>query len=422
MKRTNSKSWITPFPFYSMTVIILISCSGYGEKSETPAAAVTASATQVEVGGLIDFNAAGSSYNDLSWTINDEPLDSCAGIELCTVQMSTAGSFEIIVEASIDKSSKHASVLVDVVAKPVVLNKTAVAVTTAVAPVNAYSANATWISAYDAPTQAAIHAGQLAESQVSTTASPLVFWVDANLSSSMFTDPSCATPASLGNAIACWKDRSPHHINATATSAPVWTASQLNSKPTMVFDYTASQYFIAHGVASVVTTESTIFMVARSTASVATNQMRGNVMLSMHDSTASYANILRLGVSPTASGVYPNTIFLATADVEYDSTLTGVTNNPYLFRMNLSNSANSTTYLTAASGSPQLLSWTQGTPGAITSLVSADTFSIGQEYDPGASVSDFFKGDIAEILVYNKTLTSGQISVVEAYLVAKWIP
>jgi len=56
----------------------------------------------------------------------------------------------------------------------------------------------------------------------------------------------------------------------------------------------------------------------------------------------------------------------------------------------------------------------------LNSLKSADSLSIGQEYDKNLSRGNFWDGYIGEIMIYDKALSDTERSVVEAYLLKKW--
>ena len=82
--------------------------------------------------------------------------------------------------------------------------------------------------------------------------SHLVLWLDADDTSTLFTDSSCTTSASSGNTIACWQDKSGSGSHVTQISGdcaeqeagtqtcnlPTYTIDQFNARDALVFDRT----------------------------------------------------------------------------------------------------------------------------------------------------------------------------------------
>lgn len=415
-------------------MVLLVGCGSYGNEGKTddPEAILTVSATEIQAGSSVHLDASKSIYESLEWTIDGAVLSSCSG-DLCDLTLTSVGNFEIGITASSKSSesvsiaTKTTSVLITVTPAPVVkIASTALTSSSTVNP-NAYDPNAPWIAEYDIPTKVAIHAKKLNHDQVLTTTSPLVLRLDASAATTLFTDSACSlnAAASLGNAIGCWKDLSPNHNNATTSASykPIWAGNQLNNQPTVVFDRAFSQYMSADGVMTSIDNSSTIFVVSRSTNTSSANRWQ-NIIFSIHKSTNSYDNILRLGISATTAASDPNSVYFAVGSaVEKGSTLTGVTANPYVFRINASEASLAEVFVTSAGGNTQQLYWSDGTGTAnVSNLSTADKFSIGQEYDPGPTTSDFFKGDVAELIIYNQVINNTLAAQVEAYLTAKWIP
>lgn len=94
-----------------------------------------------------------------------------------------------------------------------------------------YHPQAAWILEYDAVTQAAIHAGKLSRDDITTTASPLLLWLDAGDTSTITKDGS--------DLVSQWDDKSPHGnhvVQGTASLQPTYRSSGLGqSLPSVEF-------------------------------------------------------------------------------------------------------------------------------------------------------------------------------------------
>lgn len=117
-------------------MLFLAGCSSYGDKTEKAEAILTSSNTTITVGDTVQLDGSQSVYNTIAWTINGEVLDFCGSSSVCDLQMNTAGSFEITIEATKD-STATASVLIQVNAKTSEASKTVSATTSSSSTVTA---------------------------------------------------------------------------------------------------------------------------------------------------------------------------------------------------------------------------------------------------------------------------------------------
>lgn len=63
----------------------------------------------------------------------------------------------------------------------------------------------------------------------------VVTWFDANDNSTVFTDTGCSNQASTGQTVKCWENKYDGTSNATTNSGPTYSANQLNGNPVMTF-------------------------------------------------------------------------------------------------------------------------------------------------------------------------------------------
>lgn len=97
--------------------LALAGCGGYGSSSaaSTEAAAIlSADKVSAVVGDQIHFDATGSVYDTISWTLNGAPVTDCSDVQ-CSVTMSSEGSFEVAINLkTAGNSNDRASLIVSV--------------------------------------------------------------------------------------------------------------------------------------------------------------------------------------------------------------------------------------------------------------------------------------------------------------------
>ncbi len=216
-------------------------------------------------------------------------------------------------------------------------------------------------------------------------------WLDSSDLSTITKDGS--------NKISQWNDKSGlgnHATQGTGTKQPTWTASQLNSKPTVYFDNTdtlavssASLYAVANG-------GNTCFAVAKnSNASGVTDYV-------WHMSEAGSGRNY-LAYLPTEGSIRSQSRTLDSNGVSYTTSV----NNAYQV---IRTRRSGTTQAIAVNGSAE----TTNAFGADEDGV--DAFYLGSR----ANIDSFLDGYIAEILIYSRVLSSHEIALVERYLANKW--
>lgn len=208
-----------------------------------------------------------------------------------------------------------------------------------------------------------------------------------------------ATTTSLG-AVASWPDKSGSGNNATQATGgqqPVNTSSILNGKNVLLFTAASSQtLLLPSALYAIPNAANTIFAVAkRNTETAAQNEI---ICFS------------QTGVTRTNQIVYSATsgnIMYRNNGAGTDLTLTGAVNTNYQIIYG------------RHSGATQAISINNGievTNSSGANVATTDIAAIGSSQ--GTTL--YLNGGIAEILIYNRSLSVAEINQVESYLSAKW--
>jgi hypothetical protein len=247
-----------------------------------------------------------------------------------------------------------------------------------------------------------IKEAKLKSAKALTLASPvastsnLVMWLDT-VSEKSFNDNEEVNGTS---AITTWYDLNPHattYNNATAVSSPQYVSSAINGMPALRFNG-SSNYFTFNGTPLASNSSYTVFVVEQRRASGAQlfigggNASANNVLIlgygaNTNITIAQYANDYHYTIAGYSSPIPRMHTFLFKSGVGKNYYLNGQVQSPY-----------------DAAASP-----TQG-------LTSYNNAYLGRYPD----ASNFFNGDIAEVIMFNKALTNTERSGVESYLSAKW--
>ena len=197
----------------------------------------------------------------------------------------------------------------------------------------------------------------------------------------------------------------------------------------LAFDGT-NDYVNVDGLSSVFSTDSAFSLVfwfkCLNVGHVGGDDEHKEIIFSAHDSTNSYANILRLGINPNNDSSPIGGIFVVdnsgnttiyTDNGSADSGTKYFNNGKWhhLVLTNASGAGNTTSnvYIDGV----QLTNYYTTSGGSDTNTLDvqwsdADKFSIAQEYDGSAAVSDNFFGNISEVAIYNSALTINQIKTI----------
>jgi hypothetical protein len=220
--------------------------------------------------------------------------------------------------------------------------------------------------------------------------SNLLLWLDANDSTKITKDAS--------NNVTVWTDKSSNAYSCVngGSPTPQYSATGLNSKPTMVIDATKFG-FKCNTISLTGGRNLSIFIVAQQSSTA-----NAFYLLDLNGT----AGRLTLNANATAQNFW----FRQGA---VTSTLsTSPTTNQYIsFILNSGVVAPTRLYLNGVA--------TGGTTTAyIAQDITATAFAIGQAYTSPAITN--FSGNVSEVLIYSRTLNEEERGVVEAYLKNKW--
>ena len=228
-----------------------------------------------------------------------------------------------------------------------------------------------------------------------TVRNGLQLWLDANDSTTLFTNNDCATGGSPsnGNSIACWKDKSGTGNHAIAGTAPTYTTGAQNSKAVLTFD--GASTYLTSSTLTLPTTAS-IFAVASPGATsgfknIITNNL--NFFLGAGNGAANYF-----------ASFYGNNAAWGTSS---DHGASGaMSSGSYYVLGSITDGVNDYSYI-------------NGT--ALTMRANAMTsFSDGYIIGSSAASSQYWDGTIGEILIYNTALSNSDRLSIQTYLGIKW--
>ncbi|MFN8050665.1 MAG: hypothetical protein U0Q22_04475 [Acidimicrobiales bacterium] len=237
-----------------------------------------------------------------------------------------------------------------------------------------------------------------AADSVPFTMTGLVWWLDASRSSTVFSDTACTIPAPSLTEVKCWHDARPTEQAVTAPSAGPMRTTTINGRSSL--DFKPNQRLAGVDRLGGSNSALTVFAVLRE------NQASNDEFLSLNgtDTTGTRVSLhtpwssrvwfwdagdTGNNRSQSATGVTPvGAVTLLTAWKDVAGGHNG-------FRLN-----RGTTYLSNSS-----------TPAITTGGLSIGTQSAGM------IVND---RDVAELLVYDRYLSSTDITAVETYLRTKW--
>jgi hypothetical protein len=215
----------------------------------------------------------------------------------------------------------------------------------------------------------------------------------------LWLDASDATSITGTSVVYQWKDKSGNGYNATATSGnPTLTQNALNGKSVLTFGGSA---YMTSPLSMSTTGPLTYFCVAKPAAAgfIAVSAINGGGAnnrpntLMMYDAGSSPNYWWFSGGTGAVDG---NTVTLATSTSRYD--INANYWSPNYTQMNI----NGVSYASSTN--------------APASLASGGTFLVAS----ASGLYEFWNGTIAEIIVYNSTLTTAQRQAVESYLGNKW--
>lgn len=221
-----------------------------------------------------------------------------------------------------------------------------------------------------------------------TSIAGLSLWLDAADADTVLNSVSPDVSATDGQTVRRWIDKSEnslHQSQSTGLNQPLFQTGEINSLSTVHFDGTND---ILLGTLPNIST-ATIFQVHRSTKATTQIWLNGQdaakYLVVTSDGTVSGA--VTAGVGTPSFRVNGASASFATRDAAHDALCTGIA-----------------TILTATS--VDLSTWSK----------TATEFRLGYQVSVGFGIG----GDLCELLFYDGSLSSQNISAVESYLASKW--
>ena len=226
-----------------------------------------------------------------------------------------------------------------------------------------------------------------------TQISSLQLWLDAS-------DTSATNIVESGGLVSQWSDKSGqgnHATQGTGSAQPTTNSTTQNGKNTLVFDGT-SDWMAANGVAAAGLGANTVVM-----ACVPNSHASSGDIVAFQHSGGSSSNQAKFEISSAGQLQHSDS-----ASTVYDTNDWQTVPFFQILTQDVS------TVVPRINGAPATTSsFGDSLPASL------DQFSLGQEFD-GASASNFYGGVLAEVLVYDRELTSAEVALLENYLSRKW--
>ena len=202
-----------------------------------------------------------------------------------------------------------------------------------------------------------------------------------------------------GSTLTQWNDKSGGGFNATSPAGP--TQSTYNGYPVLSFNG-SSQYMVSAN--TVPRTTHTLIAVHRP--ATTTGNFVGNTSLFRYQNVSSYI------VFPFMNGTTPRGYITDADGTPINSSNSTLLENSVTTSLNLIMAVIDSGSQAVFKNGVQQASTTQSLAGA-----TSDTLTIGR-YNPGSS--DYYQGDLAEMIVYSRILTVSERRQMEGYLAWKW--
>jgi prepilin-type N-terminal cleavage/methylation domain-containing protein len=225
-------------------------------------------------------------------------------------------------------------------------------------------------------------------------------WLDADATDTITKDGS--------NKVSQWNDRSGNENHATqwtSNEQPTYLSEGINYKPTLRFDGN-SDWLAANGVADTFNSDFTMYLVSELASWFTLIPVEVAAQRSAADGTAGVKSP-QYNTNGTAVSIVWN--LQNTSD---DNDWREV---PLIYEMSTNYTELTSSFRFNGSANTR---WDR----TVTQPSTVDLFSIGQEFDgvPLSVPSNFYRGDISEVIIYNKILTASEKNKVNAYLGKKW--
>lgn len=189
-----------------------------------------------------------------------------------------------------------------------------------------------------------------------------------------------------------------HATQGTGVNQPTWTANQQNGKAGI--NFISNDWLAANDVASVGLGDRTIFIVTKPVANPSVGVMTAfQRSPDIFDGNQSKLEITATGTITHTQGVAPMVV---------DSN--DWTDTPFILTTTFSGTVGTARINGAPTTNPSFV---------VNELAFSGVFSIGQEFD-GSTASNFYQGDMFQIIIYPFILFPVQVTLVEGYLSNRW--
>jgi|GEM_PF-4306931 len=229
----------------------------------------------------------------------------------------------------------------------------------------------------------------------------LQLWLDSSDYSTLYSDSSCSISSAVNGGVSCWKDKSGYARNATAGDAPTYKTNAQNGKPVLEFNGTSNYLTVSTSLLNSLSSDVTMFIIA------STSLVKNSSIIDSYPDRASPRFNLHMPWSD-------NNIYWDAGNNNAGGEVTASWNAGYTGNY----------YVWSFSGSSALSNISITQNGTIIGTSAGSTsFNFGTSYnlDIGANrPSSFYKGNIGEILIYNRTLNQPENDRVNRYLANKW--
>ncbi len=235
----------------------------------------------------------------------------------------------------------------------------------------------------------------------------LVLWLDANDTTTVFSDTTCTTAVAAGNDVQCWQDKSGNgnHVTQTTTATPTYLLNQQNSMPSLYFTTNAGN-------------DDRLF--TSTAGQITTNGSYTKFVVFSYDNLNSSNNLISsAGTTGTAfwGSNTPNNGRLHTWNLAGTASNPGYLSSPMQLTIGQYYIGATRYDNVAGDGSLSILNidGNQVASDDTQQNHAAQVISIGNHNDTAG-----LDGRIAEALIYNRALNNMEIDCVEAYLATKW--
>lgn len=239
---------------------------------------------------------------------------------------------------------------------------------------------------------------------VPTDLPTLFLWLDAN-------DITTISTGSV-NAVATWADKSGGGRNftqGTAGSRPTYQTGSFNGKPSINFNGSSNFLTYSSGTSY---SKFTVFLVlnTQNNATMQQQNIFGKIYFYALGTSDFPFNIYAL---PTVTSIASYVDGGGNYTVEYQSTSSASPNTNYVFS-SYYDQTNLVTTLNGVTG--------QTTPASITLSSTAAPYAIGRSglENGGGTGTGYYKGNIAELIMYTSSLSTAQQKDIRTYLSNKW--